>query len=252
MKTTAVIAVRTGSSRLPDKALMPLLGKPMIERLLERARRARSIDEVVLATTDRPEDDRVEKLAARAGAGCFRGSSDDVLGRIAGAVAASGCDRVVELLGDNPLVHAQLIDEVADFFEGAGFDYAVNVTNEQSNAAPDAARFPIGIRVEVYKPEVIQRCARETTDPRHREHSTSFIGEHPELFKLGHFEAREDWAPLHRPDQTFAVNYQQNFDLVEHIFEACYPGNENFSLLSAMVEFDRRPEWASLMGVPAS
>ena len=252
MKTTAVIAVRTGSSRLPAKALMPIMGKPMLERMLERVHHARSIDEVVIATTELSEDDRLEELAARVGALCYRGSSEDVLGRMSGAVASTGCDRVVELLGDNPLVHADLIDHVADFFEDGGFDYAVNVTHEQPHVTPDAAKFPIGIRVEVYKPDVIARCAKETTEPRHREHSTSFIGEHPEMFNLGHFEATGRWAPLRRPDLTFAVNYKQNFDLVEGIFEACYPKDENFSLLAAMAEFDRRPEWASLMGAPAS
>lgn len=250
MKTIGILAVRTGSSRLPAKALMPILGKPMLERMIERVGRAESIDEIVVATTHLSEDDRVEKLAEQLGASCFRGSVDDVLDRMAGAVAASGCDRVVELLGDNPLVHADLIDQVARFFDQGGFDYAVNVTNEQPNAASGVAKFPIGIRVEVYKPEVIVRCAEEATSPPNREHSTSYIGEHPEVFKLGHFEAKDDWAPLHRPDWTFAVNYQQNFDLVRDIFEACYPEHENFSLGAVVALLERRPELVSLMGPP--
>ncbi len=252
MKTIALLAVRTGSSRLPAKALMPILGKPMLERMVERVQRATSIDEIVIATTERHEDDRIEALAARLGANCFRGSEDDVLGRMAGAVEAAQCDRVIELLGDNPLVHADIIDEVARFFESGSYDYAVNVTSEQPNAPSSAARFPIGVRVEIYKPSVILRCAAETDAPGNREHSTSYIGEHPEKFKLGYFEATGHWASLNEPQMTFAVNYQQNFDLIQTIFEACYPLNENFPLQSVMDLLEAKPDLISFMGAPGS
>jgi spore coat polysaccharide biosynthesis protein SpsF len=250
MKTIALLAVRSGSSRLPAKALMPILGKPMLERMVERVQRAHSIDEVIIATTKRPEDDRIEALATRLGAGCFRGPEDDVLGRMVGAVKAAQCDRVIELLGDNPLVHADIIDEVAAFFESGAYDYAVNVTYEQRNAPTSAARFPIGVRVEVYKPSVIIQCAAEASDPRNREHSTSYIGEHPEKFKLGYFEATGCWASLNEPKMTFAVNYQQNFDLIQSIFESCYPQDENFPLQSVMALLGTKPELFTLMGAP--
>jgi spore coat polysaccharide biosynthesis protein SpsF len=252
MKTIALLAVRTGSSRLPAKALMPILGKPMLERMIERVQRASAIDEVVIATTERSEDDRIEALATRLGASCFRGSEDDVLGRMSSAVEAAHCDRVIELLGDNPLVHAEIIDEVAEFFEAGGYDYAVNVTHEQPNAPADAARFPIGIRVEIYKPWVITQSAAETSDPRNREHSTSYIGEHPEKFKLGYFEAKGRWAPLNEPKMTFAVNYQENFDLIEAIFNACYPQDSNFPLQAVMALLEAKPDLRSLMGAPGS
>ena len=250
MRTAALIAVRMGSSRLPRKALLPILGKPMIERLIERVRRSSNIDEIVIATTTLEEDDTLEALAMQMGVGCFRGSADDVLGRITAAAAASGCDRVVELLGDNPLIHVDLIDDVIALFENGAFDYAVNVTYEQPHAPPDAARFPIGVRVEVYRPEVIARSAAEATHPHNREHSTSFIVEHPELFKLGYMEATGRWAPLRRPEATFAVNHRQNFDLINRIFETCYPLDDNFTLFAAMETFDDDPELASLMGAP--
>ena len=229
---------------------MPILGKPMLERMIERVQRARSIDRVVIATTHLAEDDRVQALAERMSAGCFRGSVDDVLDRMSSAVASSGCDRVIELLGDNPLVHAKLIDDVAAFFEAGGYDYAVNVTHEQPHAAPGAAKFPIGIRVEVYKPWVIERCATDAKSHFNRENSTSYIGEHPEIFKLGHFQAKDDWSALHHPDWTFAVNYQQNYDLVRTVFEACYPEDENFTLDAVVALMERRPELAALMGAP--
>ena len=83
MKTTAVIAVRMGSSRLPGKALMDIHGASMLERLVQRVQRAEAVDEVMLATTSLPDDDRLEALAKDLGLKCFRGSENDVLERIA-------------------------------------------------------------------------------------------------------------------------------------------------------------------------
>ena len=242
--------MRTGSSRLPAKALMPILGKPMLEQMVERIQRSRHIDQIVIATTELKEDDRLEALADRLGLGCFRGSENDVLGRMKGAVESANADLVVELLGDNPLVHGDLIDEVIEFQAQGGFDYAVNVTHEQPYAPKEVKKFPIGIRVEVYKPEVIVRSAAGTSDPHHREHSTSYIAQHPDIFALGYFQASGKWAPVHRPELTFAVNYQQNFDLITHIFEACYPRDVDFSLLDAMSVFNAEPHLISLMGAP--
>ena len=93
MKTTAVIAVRTGSSRLPDKALLPIMGESMMGRMIERIQHAPSIDEVMIATTELPGDDRLEAMARRLGVECYRGSTDDVLDRIAKAVAQARRDR---------------------------------------------------------------------------------------------------------------------------------------------------------------
>ena len=103
MKNVALIAVRLSSSRLPRKAVKPILGRPMIARMVERVQAAPSIDEIVIATSTHEEDDDLERLTRELGIGCYRGSLDDVLGRIHAAAEASGADRVIELLGDNPL-----------------------------------------------------------------------------------------------------------------------------------------------------
>jgi spore coat polysaccharide biosynthesis protein SpsF len=250
VKAAAVIAARMGSSRLPGKCLMPVLGKPMLERMLERVRASHHLGDVVVATTELPEDDAIAALAARLGVGCFRGSVHDVLGRISAAATSTGADQIVEVLGDNPLVHADLIDDVVEFFRGGRFDYAASVTTEHPHAGPALYKFPIGIRVEVFTPAVLAECARTAREPRHREHATSFIYEQPDRFRVGYFEARARWAELHRPPLTFAVNYAQNLELVRRIFERCYPGSVNFTLGDVIRTFDADPTLRPLMGTP--
>jgi len=251
MKTVAIIAARMDSSRLPGKVMMPILGKPMIERMIERIQFSKHINEIIIATTELLNDDILASLAKKLHVGCFRGAVDDVLGRLHAAAYAAGTDHVVDLLGDNPLVHADLIDDVIEFYHSHDFDYAVSTTTEHPYASPELARFPIGIRVEMCSREVLDRCEKEANNPYHREHSASYIYEHLEIFKIGYFEAKGKWAELNRPELTFAVNYRENFDLVSYIFEKCYSIDPNFTLQAVLKTFDSNPELLKLMGAPA-
>lgn len=252
MKIVALIAARTGSSRFPSKVLQPVLGRPMLERMIERIRSTRRVQEVVVATTREPSDDALAALADTLGVGCFRGQTDDVLGRLQAAAAAVRADLVIELLGDNPLVHAALIEDTLALYERQRVDYAATVTTEYPNLEPDVRCFPTGIRVQVFAAATLNCCAQSAVDPAHREHSTSYIAEHPEQFRLGFVEAVGPWAALHRPELTFAVNYPENLQLVRRIFERCYPRDPNFTLQEALRVFDADPSLAPLMGRPAA
>ena len=232
--TTAILVARMGSTRFPGKSLQPLSGKPMVERMVERIAKARGLDRMVLATTDRPEDDALASWAERIGILCHRGPAEDVLGRVHQAWKRFGGETLVELLGDNPLVHSSLIDAVMKIYQSGEFDYAVNVTRETPHAPAELPRFPVGIRVQVYSAETLERCAAAASDPSDREHSTRYILHHPETFRLGYLPAAGAWAELHQPEWTFAVNYPKNLELIRQIFELCAPVDPNFSLQAVM------------------
>lgn len=248
MKVHALIACRMGSCRLPGKAALPILGKPMIERMIERVQQSRCLHDIAVATTHLPEDQELVDIALRIGVGVFRGSPDDVLGRLYAAAETLDADLLVELLGDNPLVHSELIDDVIGFHLKHSYDYSASVTAEYPHAGADAHKFPVGIRVQVFSPAVLEKCAREAGDQYYRENSTTYIYEHPEIFRLGYLEAKGKWNQLNRPELTFAVNYRKNFDLVTKIFERCYPRDSNFSLFDVIDTFDADPALHPLMG----
>jgi len=251
VNATAIIAARMGSSRLPGKTLMPLAGKPMLEQMVDRVRQSDRVKKIVVATTVETEDDPIVDWAGDYGVAVHRGSAEDVLERVYAAAREQGAQTIVKLLGDNPLVHAELIDDVVALYWSGGVDYAVNVSNEQPHAAKALKRFPIGIRVEVLSFEALKRCAERAREPAHREHSTSWIVEHPDQFKLAYFEAGGKWEVLNRPELTFAVNYRKNFELVERIFERCLPLDDNFSLHDVLRAYEAEPDLQHLMGVPS-
>jgi spore coat polysaccharide biosynthesis protein SpsF (cytidylyltransferase family) len=102
--------------RLPGKVLRPILGRPMLALQIERIQRSILINNTIIATTDQSADDPIAALVDELGIGCFRGSEDDVLGRMAGVVRASGVDVHVEFMADNPLPDPLLIDSIVGFF----------------------------------------------------------------------------------------------------------------------------------------
>jgi len=244
----ALIAARMGSSRFPGKTLSNLYGKPMIERMLERVRFSKSIDQVVLATTINKEDDPLEEWSNKMNILCYRGSSDDVLGRIKGAVDEFKPDTIVELLGDNPIVDSGIIDSAVKKYNDNNYDYLATVTNEYKLAKDSLKKFPIGVRVQVFSPETIIKCYNLANEYKHREHATSYIADNPEIFNTGFLEADNQFLPCNRPDLTFAVNHRENLEMINAIFDECYEDNDNFTLESAIRAFESNPKLNILMG----
>ena len=247
-KVVGLLIARMGSSRCPGKSLEKLENTTLLGLLLERVRESQSLDEIVLATTELDSDDVLEAFAKENGIGCYRGSSDDVLGRITGAAAAFDADIVLDLLGDNPLIHSELIDDVLSYFLEGGYDLATNATVEFPHAPKDIGKFPVGVRVIAISRQALVRCEEYANSEEHREHSTKFIFDNPDKFKVGYMPADGKWAPLNRGDLTFAVNFQENLDMIAAICVEGFKKQRNFGLHEAMEIFDANPELKKLMG----
>src|SRR3954470_9370202 len=111
-RVVGIIEARYRSSRLPGKVVRPIMGQPMLSRMIERVSRARSLDAIVIACPVGRDDDAIEEIAFETGVFCFRGSEDDVLARVVGAAESNQADVIVELTGDCPLHDPALIDKV--------------------------------------------------------------------------------------------------------------------------------------------
>jgi len=249
MTVAAFIVVRLSSSRLPAKAMMKILDKPMIELMVERVQAAHSIAKIIITTSKDPSDDPLENLAEDLGIGCYRGSLDIVMERIAGAAEAYDCDTIVELLGDNPLVPPDLIDAVVKLYYDGNYEYTATLTKEYPVSDPEKKRFSAGIRIQVYSRFAAEQYTRYPDYINNdNKHPCSYIFDHPEDFRIGYFEARDGWSFMNRPDLNFAVNYQKNFDLIRKFFETHYPDDNNFSLKKVYDQLDAEKHLYLQMG----
>jgi spore coat polysaccharide biosynthesis protein SpsF len=178
MRRVAIIQARMGSTRLPGKVLMDLAGRPMLARQLERVKRCRLLDDVVVATTTAGADDALVALARDEGVRWFRGSESDVLGRYAGAASEAGADVVVRITADCPLLDPETSDRViAALSDGPDLaDYASNVLRRT---------YPVGLDTEALWRDTLERTARHARSASAREHVTPYVyAERPDLFLI--------------------------------------------------------------------
>lgn len=214
---------------------MPILGKPMLVRQLERILPCRRIDAIVVATSDRPDDDPVAAAAAAAGVGVYRGSLEDVLGRFEGAAKRKEVRHVIRLTGDCPLIDRRIVDAAVELHLNAGSDYAGNVVERT---------YPDGYDVEVMTIEALARSAAEANLPSDREHVTTYIRRRPGEFKIAHLR-----QPLDEAELRLTVDTREDFARVAEIFEELLPRHPDFELADVRALLARRPELA--VRVPA-
>ena len=203
-KTVALVQARMGSTRFPGKMLQ-LLGKhPILEWVLRRVSRAKCIDEVVLATSDRPIDDPLVELAKHLGTQVFRGSEADVLGRFAAAAEHSHADTVLRICADNPFVDPDELDRLVRKFSENFCDYACNHQDRLGS------RYADGFGAEILSNHLLQQIAKVAKEPKHREHVTLYLWDHAEQFTLHPIHAPPKLA---YPDMRFDVDTP--FDLIQ-------------------------------------
>jgi spore coat polysaccharide biosynthesis protein SpsF len=235
MKVVGIVESRMSSRRLPGKNLEPILGRPMVSRLVERLRRARTLDAICLATSTDPSDQVLEDWAGAEGVACFRGSLDDVLDRTLGAARSLEADLIVEITGDCPLIDPGIVDAVVARYLRGGFDYVTNVL--------DVLTFPIGFDVQVYSSRLLGEVSALTQDVYDRENVTPFIYHHPERYRLLNLRAP---PPLERPRYLLCVDHPEDFALVRAVYEALYPSDPAFSAADIIRFLDGRPDLVRL------
>lgn len=234
MRIVATIQARMGSTRLPGKTLMDVHGKPVLQHLIERVQRARTLDEVAVATSTSPKDDAIADLCARLGIRCFRGSENDVLGRVLGALEALNMDLHVELGADQALLDPAIIDLGVRLFDRGGYDYVTNLLK---------TTYPPGMEVRVYRPETLGDAADHLTNPADREHVILCVHHHPELYRTLNFSAPPEYF---HPDTYLELDTPKDLSLVRAIYSELYPRNPAFSLRDVLKLLERHPDLAEI------
>jgi spore coat polysaccharide biosynthesis protein SpsF len=235
MQTVVVVVqARTGSTRLPGKVLMPVAGAPLLARMVERVRAARSAArfELIVATTTDASDDPVVALCDRIGVRLFRGHPTDLLDRHVGASRELRADAVVKIPSDCPLVDPSAIDRVLEAFAQTPVDYT-------SNLHP--ATWPDGHDVEIMTMEALEAAHREATKTHEREHTTPFLWDQPDRFRCVNvaWETGRDLSMSHR----MTIDYPEDYAFVAAVYDALYSeGRPIFTLAEILELLDSRPE----------
>ena len=221
-----------GSTRLPGKVMLDLAGQPMLIRVVNRVRRAVTVDEVLVATSDNPANDRIASLCHDHKVPCFRGSEDDVLDRYHRAALEFTAEAVVRVTSDCPLADPGIIDRIVREFIMAhpGVDYISNVMPRT---------FPRGLDVEVFSVEALVEAELSERDPGLREHVTMPIYRHPDKFVCVNIKNDTDLSGM-----RWTVDTIEDYELVRRIYD--YFGNDTFDWKQVVTLLNYNPEWLEL------
>ena len=235
MSVLAILQARMSSSRLPGKVLLDLAGAPMILRQIERVRRAKLVDGLVVATSTEASDDPLAELLAAAGVDVFRGPLDDVLDRFIGALDAHPADHVVRLTGDCPLADPEVIDATVGLHLETGADYTHNRVR--------GVGFPWGQDVEAITAEALRRADALAATPEEHEHVTWGVWNHPERYRLQVLRPAVEEGPV-----RWTVDRPDDLAFVRAVFEALYPKDPAFTSDDVRAFVRSRPELANYGG----
>jgi spore coat polysaccharide biosynthesis protein SpsF len=237
MKLLVVIQARVGSSRLPGKVLLPLAQKPLLERMIERVRAAKTAFELCVATTFLAEDEPIVSLCRRMDVACFRGHPRDLLDRHFAAGRAHAADAVVKIPSDCPLIDPSAIDRVLSAFLDTGVRYDL-VTNLNPPTWPD------GNDVEVMPISTLETAFVEATREHEREHTTPFIWERPERFAIRNvaWETGLDYAFTHR----FTIDYPEDYAFIAAVYAALSAEGRVFALAEILDLLEQKPALRAL------
>jgi spore coat polysaccharide biosynthesis protein SpsF len=220
-KMDLLLCARMGSSRLPGKALMEIAeGKNSLDIIINKVHSVIPSAKVILATTSSPKDDILANWGEKKRINVFRGSEDDVLGRIAGAVEQFNLDNIIEILGDNPLIPQEIILNALEKYNNINEDnkYVASATSEYK-FIKTGNLFPIGIRVQIFSRKFIQNLEKAATSSQEREHATSYIYNRPDFSNIELTFPKFDIEPI-ISSHNFAINTQDQLDDAREIYSA--------------------------------
>lgn len=207
---------------------MDLAGKPVLERVMERARRARLLDELLVATTDKPEDEAIAALCARHGWPVYRGSENDLVDRYYQAALPLGAELIVRLTADNPLIDGEIVDlVVSQMLEQPELDYA-------SNVFPNTT-FPVGLVAEVFTFKALERTWKEDQNPSWREHVTPYMYRNLDRFRVAGVSHSTDLSGLRWTLDT-PQDYQFMTAVYDHFRDAPFSWRDLLQLLQERPE----------------
>ena len=229
-KVGAVIQARVSSARLPGKVLLSLpygSDVSVCGHIIRRLKKAKSIDEIIVATTSNPYDDKVVNVADSEGVEHYRGSEEDVLARFFDAAKKYQLDEIVRITGDNPCIDYTLIDEVVQIHLQVNNDFTVT------------RQYPVGMNVEVLSFKALKFAYKNAKKAQEREHLTLYIQAHPEVLKVSEKKAPNDYRCS---DIRVTLDTKEDYALLNCIFEFLYE-KDNYFGIDRLVSLYRQKPW---------
>lgn len=217
------------SNRLPGKVLAKVNGKPMIHWQLMRIKMARSVNQIVVATSTDPSDDVLVQTLQENEYLVERGSLDNVLERFLGVIKKFGeYENIIRLTGDCPLIMPEILEEMIFEFENCNLDYFSNALEPS---------FPDGLDIEIMKSTALERLARSELSMAEKEHVTLGFRDNSREFSIGNFSQDLDLS-----NYRWTVDYEQDLEFVREVYAEFQGREHTFGYQELLALLESKPE----------
>lgn len=234
MKNAVIMQARVGSSRLHAKVLKELCGKTVLEHDIERIRQAATVDDIIIATTDKPEDIAIVEVAEKCNTKVFRGSENDVLDRYYQAAKKYDVENIIRITSDCPLVDPHVIDDVMTCYNEGNYDIITNVPNEWEKMS-----YPRGLDLETFPFRWLEKAWKEATDPYDREHVSPYIYDHAK--NRYYYRYDKDYSAY-----RWTLDTEEDWQVISKIYEHFYHGSHDFYFEDIVGYMQKHPEIAAI------
>ncbi len=233
-KILIIVQARMSSTRLPGKIMKKVLGRPLLDFLIQRLKRVSLADGIVIAATINTADAKIANYCLAQEVFCFRGSEHDVLDRYYQTATKFNADVIVRITSDCPLEDPLLIDKLISYYLELqpNCDYLSNTL---------VRTFPRGMDVEVFSYNSLALAAERATLPEEREHVTPYLYNNPEIFKIHSYIQPEDNSKY-----RWTVDCPEDLALITKILENIYPECPEFTLQDLIKLLEEHPEWSKI------
>ena len=228
-RVVLIIQARMGSLRLAGKSMMELAGAPLLGRIIERIKRTKRIDEIVLATTFSPDDDVLIELGRDSGISVFRGSENDLVDRFYQTAKEYKADIIVRFPGDNATPEPAEIDRIVEYHFRGESDFSSNIVPVYENG------YPTGIGAEVFSFETLEDIWKRNHNPKKREHLHMNFYDvltqepvEPERYRVGTIPCPSAFS---RPDLVLHVDTREDYEYMCSLYDYLYPKNNKFHII---------------------
>lgn len=234
MKVAAIIQARMTSTRLPGKVLKEVLDKPLLEYQIERVRKSKLINEVIIATTTNSTENPIIEFCDRLNINYYRGSEENVLERYYNAALKYNADIIVRLTSDCPVIDPFEIDKAINYYleNQNSFDYVSNTL---------IRTYPRGMDTEVFPFTILEKTYNEAKQQHEKEHVTPYIYSNPDKFRLGFVSYHKDISKY-----RWTVDTEEDFTLISKIIEALYLRDSDFSMDDIVSIIENNPDWQQI------
>lgn len=220
MKVVCLVQARVGSTRLPGKILKEICGKTILHHEIDRLKKCKEIDEIVIATTDKEDDDKIVNEAKKLSVKYFRGSENDVLSRFYYSAKENNADIIVRVTSDCPCIDYEILDKMLIYFKEK---YKEKQVDYLSNTIKRT--YPRGYDIEIFTFSALEKSYINAEKEYEREHVTPYIYDKTNNFLKLSFENKEDYS-----EYRVTLDTIEDFIVIKNIFENLYYKNPYFKL----------------------